>query len=378
VWYPSKDHQSDEPDSAAMHITAPGNLTAIGNGRLRGVIKNQDGTSTTTWAVTEPINSYCIIPYIGNYKNFSEKYAGEKGNLDLDYWVLEENLEAAKKQFQEVPRMMKALEYWFGPYPFYKDGYKLVDAPYLGMEHQSAIAYGNGYLNGYHGMDLSGSGWGLKWDFIIVHESGHEWFANNITTRDIADMWVHEGFTNYSETLFTDFYFGKEAGNAYCQGLRKNIDNDIPVIGPYGVNKEGSGDMYYKAANMIHMIRQLVNDDEKFRGLLRSMNEVNYHRTVTTQGVEEYISKYCGINFQKMFDQYLRTIQIPKLKYKISKGMLSYQWINCIKGFDMPVKINSKEKSLTLYPTEKVQKMKFSDKELNVDPDFYVGAEKMK
>lgn len=381
VWYPCKDHQSDEPDSAALHITCPGNLTAVGNGRLRTVVKNTNGTSTYSWAVTEPINSYCIIPYIGNYKHFGEKFQGEKGELDLDYWVLEENLEAAKKQFQDVPRMLKAFEYWFGPYPFYKNGYKLVDAPYLGMEHQSAIAYGNGYMNGYHGMDLSASGWGMKWDFIIVHESGHEWFANNITTKDIADMWVHEGFTNYSETLFTDYYYGKEAGNAYCQGLRKNISNDIPVIGPYGVNKEGSSDMYYKAANMIHMIRQVVNDDEKFRALLRGMNETFYHKTVTTQEIEAYINSTTGKDFSKVFDQYLRTVQIPKLKYKVQKDELVYKWSNCVKGFNMPVKVSlGKDNDSFIYPTEKPQKIKVKSgaAELKADPNFYIGTEKMK
>jgi len=269
VWYPCKDHQNDEPDSAAMHITCPDTLVCVGNGRFKGRVQNSDRTATYNWAVSSPINNYCIIPYIGKYVHFSEVYKGEEGDLDMDYWVLEENLEKAKEQFKDAPRMMKAFEYWFGPYPFYKDGYKLVDAPHLGMEHQSATAYGNGYVNGYHGRDLSNTGWGMKWDFIIVHESGHEWFANNITTKDIADMWVHEGFTNYSETIFTEYYYGKDAGNAYCQGVRKLIANDKPIIGPYNVNEEGSGDMYYKAGNMIHMIRQIINDDEKFRMILR-------------------------------------------------------------------------------------------------------------
>ncbi|MFL5753842.1 MAG: M1 family metallopeptidase, partial [Bacteroidia bacterium] len=357
VWYPCKDHQSDEADSAALHITCPANLIAVGNGRLRNTVKNTDGTATYTWAVREPINNYCIIPSIGNYRNFSEKYAGEKGTLDMDYWVLEENLEAAKKQFADAPRMMKAFEYWFGPYPFYEDSYKLVDAPFLGMEHQSAIAYGNGYVNGYHGMDLSGSGWGMKWDFIIVHESGHEWFANNITTKDIADMWVHEGFTNYSETLFTDYYYGKEAGNAYCQGLRKNINNDIPIIGAYGVNKEGSGDMYPKAANMIHSIRQIMNDDEKFRQMLRGMNQTFYHKTVSTQEIENYIGNAVGKDLSKIFDQYLRTVQVPKLKYKVQKGVLTYQWSNCVKGFDMPLRVFTGSEYVFIDPTEKMKKI---------------------
>lgn len=275
--------------------------------------------------------------------------------------------------------MMKAFEHWFGPYPFYADGFKLVEAPHLGMEHQSATAYGNGYKNGYRGTDLSGSGWGLKWDFIIVHEAGHEWFANNITSKDIADMWVHESFTNYSETLFTDFWYGKEAGNAYVQGTRKNIENDIPIIGPYNVNQEGSGDMYYKGGNMIHTIRQVINDDEKFRQILRGLNKTFYHQTVTTKQVEDYISKESKHDFSKVFDQYLRTIQIPVLEYKIEGYKLSYRYDSCVKGFNMPLKIKFKTeqwikptenwKTLDLYPE--------GDNSFAVDPNFYIKTKKV-
>jgi aminopeptidase N len=379
VWYPCKDHQSDEPDSAEMHITCPDTLVAVGNGRLRSKIQNNDKTTTYSWAVTVPINSYCIVPSIGKYVHFGEVYKGENGDLDMDYWVLEENLEKAKTQFKDAPRMMKVFEHWFGPYPFYKDGYKLVDAPHLGMEHQSATAYGNLYMNGYMGRDLSGTGWGLKWDFIIVHESGHEWFANNITTKDIADMWVHEGFTNYSETLFTEYYYGKDAGNAYCQGIRKSIANDKPITGPYGVNEEGSGDMYYKAANMIHAIRQIINDDEKFRMILRGLNKTFYHQTVTAKQVEEFINTKAKQDFTKVYEQYLLTTKIPVLEYKIKKGTLVYHWTNCVKGFDMPIKVILEKDVYTfIYPKETEQKIKIVEKDLKVDANFYVKADKMK
>jgi aminopeptidase N len=381
VWYPCKDHQSDKADSAEMHITCADTLVCVGNGRLRGKTINGNNTTTYDWAVTEPINSYCIIPYIGKYVHFSEKYEGKKGPLDMDYWVLEENLAKAKIQFKDAPKMMKAFEYWFGPYPFYKDSYKLVDAPYLGMEHQSDIAYGNGYRNGYHGKDLSGSGWGMKWDFIIVHESGHEWFANNITTKDIADMWVHEGFTDYSETLFTEYYYGKEAGDAYCQGLRKNIKNDIPVIGNYGVNQEGSGDMYYKGSNMINTIRQIINKDKKFRKILRGMNKKFYHQTVTGRQIEDYINRRAKKDFTKVFDQYLRTTQVPTLQYKIENGELSYQWATCVAGFNMPVKVMLKKDSYTfIYPAETRKKIKtgISIEEFKADGNFYILTEKIK
>ena len=379
VWYPCKDHQSDEPDSAELHITAPSELVSVGNGRLRSKIDNKDGTSTYSWAVVNPINNYCIIPYIGKYVNFNEVYKGEKGNLDMNYWVLDYNLEKAKKQFTDAPKMMKAFEYWFGPYAFYEDGYKLVDAPHPGMEHQSAIAYGNSYQNGYYGRgDLSGTGWGMKWDFIIVHESGHEWFGNNITSKDIADMWIHESFANYSETLFTEYYYGKKAASEYVIGIRKRIVNDIPIIGPYGVNKEGSSDMYYKGGNMLHTIRQIINNDEKFRMILRGLNKTFYHKTVTSKQVEDYINKNSGIDFSKVFDQYLRTIMIPTLEYKIQKRNLFYRWTNCVKGFNMPVKIMLlKNQYSFIYPTEIFKQIKINDKDLKADDNFYIKTNKV-
>ena len=381
VWYPCKDHQADEPDSAEMHITCPDTLMCVGNGRYRGRIDNGNGTATYDWAVVNPINNYCIIPYIGKYVNFSEVYKGEKGNLDMSYWVLDYNLDKAKKQFLDAPRMIKAFEYWFGPYPFYEDSYKLVDAPHLGMEHQSATAYGNGYRNGYAGRDLSGSGWGLKWDFIIVHESGHEWFANNITTKDIADMWVHEGFTAYSETLFTEFYYGKEAADAYVTGTRKNIDNKATIIGSYNVNddpSERSSDMYYKGANMLHTIRQIINNDDKFKTILRGLNKTFYHQTVTSRQIEQYINKGSGIDFSKVFDQYLRTVLVPTLEYKINNGMLTYRWTNVIKGFNMPVKVMlAKDKYTFIYPTETVKETRIFSEDLKVDKNFYIESKPM-
>ena len=230
VWWPNKDHMYDEVDSLKMKITVPKHLKAVGNGRLRAVTKNEK-TASYTWFVSNPINNYGVNINIGDYVDFSETYNGEKGNLDMHYFVLKDNLSKAKKQFLDAPKMMKAFEYWFGPYPFYEDSYKLVEVPYLGMEHQSSVTYGNRYMDGYLGRDLSGTGWGLKFDFIIIHESGHEWFANNITNKDIADMWIHEGFTAYSENLFLDYYYGKEASSEYVIGTRKRIRNDRPIIG---------------------------------------------------------------------------------------------------------------------------------------------------
>jgi aminopeptidase N len=373
VWYPCKDYQGDEPDSAEMHFTAPSDLITISNGRLRSVKNWNDGNTEYTWAVVNPINNYDITFYIGNFVHFGQIYRGEKGNLSMDYWVLDSNLTKAKTQFKDAPRMMKAFEYWFGSYPFYEDGYKLVDAPYLGMEHQSAIAYGNHYKMGYSGRDLSGTGWGMKWDFIIVHESAHEWFGNNITSKDLADMWIHESFANYAEALFTEYYFGKKAGDEYVIGVRKNISNDKPIIAHYGVNEEGSGDMYYKGGNMLHTIRQIINDDEKFRNILRGLTKTFYHQTVTTKQVEDYISDESGINFSKVFDQYLKTIQIPVLEYKKVNNRIYYRWTNCVDHFNMPLKVyNNKGKLIFIHPTPVFQKAPKDLKEIKVDQNFYV------
>lgn len=374
MWYPCKDYQGDEPDSASISIIVPDTLTAIANGRLRRQIQHDDGTATYTWAVVNPINNYNIIPYIGKYTHWQEHYPGEKGKLDCDFWVMEYNLEKAKLHFKQVFQMLQCFEHWFGPYPFYEDGYKLVEAPHLGMEHQSAVAYGNRFTNGYAGTDLSETGWGLKWDFIIVHESGHEWFGNNITTKDLADMWVHEGFTNYSETIFVDCEYGMKAGEDYVIGTRKRIRNDRPIEGPYGVNREGSGDMYYKGGNLVHMIRKIINNDSSFRMLLRGMNREFYHQTVTGKQVEAYINMASGIDFSKVFDQYVRTSRVPTLEYKVTGNKLCYRWTNCIPGFDMPLKIHFGGERW-IRPGEKWKKLKIKEAAadgFSADRNFYI------
>lgn len=373
VWYPCKDYQADEPDSAEMHFGVPSDLMCISNGRLRNIDSSSDGKSVYTWAVVNPINNYDITFYIGKFVHFGEMYKGEKGNLTMDYWVLDSNLAKAKDQFKDAPKMMKAFEYWFGPYPFYKDGYKLVDAPYLGMEHQSAVAYGNHYENGYLGRDLSGSGRGMKWDFIIVHESAHEWFGNNITSKDLADMWIHESFANYAEALFTDYYYGKKAADDYVIGVRKNVRNDKPIIAHYGVNEEGSGDMYYKGGNMLHTIRQIISNDEKFRNILRGLNKKFYHQTVTAKQVEDYINQQSGIDFSKVFKQYLTTTEVPMLDVKYVKGKAFYKWNNIIDGFNMPLKIyDQKGKSYIIRPTNQFRPAPKGVSKIKPDENYYI------
>ncbi|KRP11447.1 MAG: peptidase M1 [Sphingobacteriales bacterium BACL12 MAG-120813-bin55] len=388
VWYPNKDHQYDEADSATMHIRVPAGLAGVANGRLTGKQAMANGDTIWSWKVVSPINNYNFIPYIGKYAKLDTTYKGENGTLDVSLWFLKQHLDQARSHvLPDVMRTLEAFEYWFGPYPFYADSYKMVEAPHLGMEHQSAIAYGNHFMNGYLGRDLSGTGEGKDWDYIIVHESGHEWFGNNITTRDIADMWVHEGFTDYSETLFVEYWKSKENGDRYVQGIRRNIMNDTPIIGTYNVNSEGSGDMYSKGANLLHTIRTVIDNDSLFREILRGLNADFYHQTVTSNDVEQYISSKSGYDFSKVFTQYLRTTSIPLLEYRwvaVKGGMeLHYRWANIVNGFAMPVRVKIDDKELLLQPTQNWQVTsleygKKAPKTLFADPNYYIQTSAVK
>ena len=367
-WWPTKDHQSDEVDSMMISISVPDGLMDVSNGRLRSTEKLDNGYTRYNWFVSYPINNYSVTLNIADYIHFGDVYAGENGNLTLDYYVLRENLEKAKKQFgANVKPMLKVFENWFGPYPFYRDGFKLIDAPYLGMEHQSAVAYGNKYRNGYMGTDLSGTGYGLKWDYIIVHEAGHEWFGNNITSKDIADMWIHEGFTMYSEGLFVESIDGKKAGAKYIAGVRKKVANDRPIIGPYDVNTEGSSDMYYKGANLVHTLRTIIDDDTKWRSILRGLNKEFGLKTTTTNEVVNFINAKSGKDLTKVFDQYLRYSSIPELEYKVSPGKVSFRWNSEVPGFDMPIRIVNGNKSLWIHPSNAWKTMKLKT---NFVPDL--------
>ncbi|HYJ78714.1 MAG TPA: M1 family metallopeptidase [Longimicrobiaceae bacterium] len=378
AWWPNKDTQAEEPDSQRVAITVPDPMVDVSNGRLRSTTRNGDGTTTFEWFVASPINNYDVAVNAGTYAHFSEAYTGEGGALTMDFWPLAYHVDAARRQFAQVRPMMACFERWFGAFPWYRDGYQLVETPHLGMEHQSAIAYGNRYLNGYLGQDLSGTGVGLSWDFIIVHESGHEWFGNNITTQDIADMWIHEGFTNYSENLFVECEQGKEAGARYVIGTRRRIRNDRPIVGPYGVNQEGSGDMYYKGGNLLHTIRHVIGDDAKWRAILRGLNQHFRHQTVTGQQVQRYVSEQAGIDLSRVFDQYLKTTQIPVLEYRLQGGTLSYRWANVVPGFAMPVKVTLSDSGYALIrPTQSWQSAPATlddPASFRVDENFYVEA----
>lgn len=376
LWWPCKDHPADEPEHMLMSVNVPGHLTDVSNGRLKGIDEKPDGTRTFHWYVSNPINHYGVNINIADYVHFSEVYAGEKGPLDCDYWVLPHNLEKAKRQFKDVPRMLEAFEYWFGPYPFYEDGYKLVEVPYPGMEHQSSVTYGNGYANGFGGKDESDTGWGLKFDFIIIHESGHEWFANSITNADIAYMWIHEGFIAYSENLFVEYHYGPKAGTEYVLGRRRQIRNSRPIEGPVGVNRSGSGDMYSKGATILHTLRQWVGDDQAWRSILRGLNEAFYHKTVTGAQIENYIAEKSGLNLDAFFDQYLRDVRVPVFEYMLKDEGLRYRWAHVVKGFAMPVEASLNGKETKLTPTRSWQTFKSEQavEQFSLDPNYYVAS----
>ena len=375
IWWPNKDHMYDEVDSMLISVNVPKGLMNISNGRLKKIEEFED-TNTYHWYVSNPINNYGVNINIGDYVEFSEVYEGEKGKLDMIYYVLRDNIERAKTQFKDAVKMMDAFEYWFGPYPFYEDSFKIVEVPYLGMEHQSSITYGNKYMKGYLGRDLSRTGWGLKFDYIIIHEAGHEWFANNITYKDIADMWIHESFTTYSENLFLDYHYGKEASSEYVIGTRAGISNSAPMIGPYGVNQRGS-DIYSKGANVLHTIRQIANSDEKWRMILRGLNKDFYHQTVETKQIENYISDKMGYDLSTFFDQYLRTTNIPVFEYKLNDGLLEYKWTNVVDGFKMPVEVFVGDEKIRLNPTQETKSIDVKSEKIRLDKNYYVNINKV-
>lgn len=381
VWWPCKDHMYDEADSMAISITVPPSLMDVSNGHLRSIDYHPDGRHTYHWFVKNPINNYGVNANIGKYTHWSDTMHGEKGILDLDFFVLPEDYDKAREQFKDVYRTIRALEYWFGPYPFYEDGYKLVQVPYLGMEHQSSVTYGNKFLMGYLGTDLSGTGWGLKWDFIIVHESAHEWWANSITYKDMADMWIHESFANYAESLFLDYFYGRQAANEYVQGIRSKIENRSPIIGPYNVNREGSKDMYYKGGNILHTIRTMLNDDVLWRSVLRGLQQEFYHQTVTTAQIEEYISKKTGHDLHAFFNQYLRDSRIPVLEYMTKGKTIMYRYKDVVKDFNMPLRVTiAQKRKIWIQPTSEWQSVEqgIPVDVFEVDPNFYIQVKEVK
>ena len=355
LWYPCKDSQTDEPDQgASIKVAVPNGLMNVSNGRFKGSTDLKNGYTRWDWEVKNPINNYDITVNIADYIHIHDNHQG----LDLDFYVLRENEEKAKKHFeQDVKPMMDCFQSKFGKYPFWEDGYKLVETPYLGMEHQSAVAYGNKYKKGYMGYDISGTGAGLFFDYITIHETGHEWFGNSITSKDIADMWIHEGFTTYTESVFIECLKGYEEAQKYINGQSRSVRNDRPVIGQFGVNKEGSGDMYYKGALMLNTIRHIINDDTLWWKLLYTYTETYKKQIIDTPTVLAFFNKETGLDFTKVFEQYLTTTKIPKLVLDKQGKTLKFYWENCVDQFNMPVAIMIKGKEIRLHPTTNSQEL---------------------
>ncbi|MDQ3046438.1 MAG: M1 family metallopeptidase [Bacteroidota bacterium] len=378
LWWPCKDHQSDEPNEMMIRITVPPGLKDVSNGKLLREIALPDGWTKFEWYVSYPINNYDVTLNIANYVHFGDSFihAGYKDTLSLDYYVLPENLEKARKQFEQVKPMMDCYYGLFGEYPFLKDGYKLVEAPYLGMEHQSCIAYGNKYRNGYLGIDMSGTG--NRFDYIIIHESAHEWWGNSITTTDIADMWIHEGFTTYSEALYVECLYGYDSYIDYINSEKSKVQNDEPMVGKWGLNNEGSGDMYPKGALVIHTIRSIMNDEVKFFKMLREIQVKFRYKTITSHDVESFISQYAGLDLSEVFDLYLRTTMIPELVIEYERDrtdLVIYYFYNMKgrKGFDMPVQITiEKNKYELIFPDSKRKKIILKDMKVE---DFKIATE---
>lgn len=344
IWWPNKDHLSDEVDSMLISIAVPNPLKDVSNGRLRKVTDLKNGYTRYDWFVGNPINNYDVAANIANYTHFSDSYTGEKGKLTLDYWVMPYNLAKGKTDFKKnVGPMLSTYEHWFGPYPFYEDGYKLVEVPYPAMEHQSAIAYGAYYVAGKLKNDLFGVPGGESWDFTIIHESAHEWFGNSITAKDLGDLWIHEAFATYAQSLFVEHLYGKQAGQDYISLGRPGISNDATIVAPYQVSQVGSGDMYSKGSVLLNTIRTIINDDKKWLDILRGLNREFYHQTVTYDQITGYISDKSGINLKPVFDQYLRYKNLPVLEFAVINDQLNARWIADTKDFSMPVPIKIRD-----------------------------------
>ncbi len=380
VWFPCKEHQADEPDDgASIAVTVPDTLVAVSNGRLKDQIKNNDGTVSYKWHVVNPINNYGLAFYVGKYIQVPEVYAGKKGILNTDYWVIDYNEEKINSYMKhEVNKTLKTFEYWFGPYPFYEDSFKIIETPYPGMEHQSAVAYGNGFkLGNIRASNLTG--WESKIDWLLVHEIAHEWFGNSITTKDPTEAWIHEGFAGFAEELFIEEQYGKKAAKEFFEArTRGRILNTEPLIRRYGIFESAGKSVYLKGWVMMHMLRAIVDSDDKFRETLKRINQEFYQKTVNSAEVEKFISNLLGKDLQPMFNQYLREIDIPTFEYSISQNILRYRYVNCISGFTMPVKTNlTKDKWLN--PTVNWKEIPLDEDgetSLSIDSDFYINVKK--
>jgi aminopeptidase N len=356
VWWPNKDQWRDEVESMDLSVTIPNALVDVSNGRFTGKKDLGDGTTRWDWHVSYPINNYCVSLNIGNYVHFADNV----GDLTLDFYALPESLEKAKKQFAQAKGMIDAFQHYFGEYPFKRDGYKLIEVPYAGMEHQSAVTYGNHFTNGYYGRDWTGAGISMRFDFIIIHESGHEWFGNSVSAADRSDMWIHEGWTTYLECLYVEFMYGHDDALKYTNGYKRMVENRRPIISNRGANAWPPQDQYFKGALFLNTLRTVVDDDKRWWTLLRGFHDRFKHKNIMTEDVVEYFNKESGKNLTPIFDQYLRHAAIPVLELKFDEpsGMVSFRWKADLKSFAMPVRVGTKGNWQLIQPTTEWQSMK--------------------
>ncbi len=376
IWWPNKDQWRDEVESMRLRVAVPNGLMDVSNGRFAGKKDLGDGYTRWNWDVHYPINNYDVALNIADYTHFGDKL----GKLTLDYYVLPENLAKARSQFAQVNPMLQAYEHFFGEYPFFRDGYKLVEVPYLGMEHQSAVAYGNHFENGYLGRDWAGVGISKRFDFIIIHESGHEWFGNSVTAADMSDMWIHEGWTTYMEGLYVECFYGKADAITYLNGLKSHLKNDRAILLSdvsgqtiHGTNQQPTSDQYFKGALMLNTLRSVIGNDERWFSLIRGFYQHFKYQEILTEDVITYFNKQTGIDLTPIFDQYLRHVAVPLLELKFQPGSVSYRWKVDVNGFFMPVKVGDGKEWETIHPTEKWQTMKtpLSRGEFRVATDLY-------
>ena len=371
IWWPNKDQWRDEVENMQISVSIPNGLVDVSNGRFMGKSDLGDGYTRWDWFVHYPINNYDVSLNIGNYQHFSDRL----GHLSMDFYALPEDLDKAKKQFTQAKGMLQAYQHYFGEYPFKKDGYKLIEVPYSGMEHQSAVTYGNRFANGYLERDWTGVGISPRFDFIIIHESGHEWFGNSITAADSSDMWIHEGWTTYLESLYVEYRYGHDDAVKYLNGYKSKVKNEEPIIAPRGINREPPQDQYFKGTLFINTLRSVVNDDARWWKLLHDFYQHFKYQNIMTEDVVQYFNEQTGMNLTPIFDQYLRHTAIPtlELKFDESKGTVSYRWKVDEPAFQMPVRVGKKDSWQIIHATTDWQTMPTSLKkdEFEVATDLY-------
>jgi hypothetical protein len=377
TWWPNKDQWRDEPETMDISVAVPHEYTDVSNGRFAGKEDLGDGYTRWNWFVSYPINSYCVSLNIAKYAHFTDKL----GELTMDYYVLPEDLERAKTQFVQAKPMHEAFKHYFGEYPFTRDGYKLVHVSYAGMEHQSAVTYGNGFRNGYGGRDWTFVGVSLKFDFIIIHESGHEWFGNAVSAADVSDMWIHEGWCTYLECMYVEKVFGYDDALKYTNGYKRRVQNQRPIVGPRGIHQSPPQDQYFKGALFLHTLRNVMNDDEQWWALIRETYDTFKYKTILTEDIISLFNKRFGRDLTPIFDQYLRHTALPTLELAINPANreLKYRWQADEPGFNMPVRIGDKDMWQTIRPTTEWQSMStaLTNETLEVATDlYYINVEK--